>query len=366
MKKVLLITGSFGNGHIQVSNNLKDEFKKNYSSDVLIVESDLFLEAHPNLTPILKEMYLYSFSYFRDIYGYLYYAGKRHKNMSSYRYFSYNYLRKLVEKESPDIIVSVFPTPALSLLESTDIPIVNIVTDYYFHKSWLTKNAYRYFVANEDSKMEFVEAGVNSDKVKVFGIPINTNFDEKVDKKSWYEENNLLLNKKTILLSAGAFGVTNNFEDVISNIMDIGNLQVVIICGKNNQFKMRLEKNFKGKKDIEIIGYTNDMREWMQTSDVLITKAGGVIISEALASTIPLILLNPVPGQERENAKYFERNGLAKIAYTESEIIEHLTYFLNEENLKLVRNKMNTCYIPHSTENVCKAILSIINERTNK
>ena len=366
MKKVLLITGSFGNGHIQVSNNLKDEFKKNYSSDVLIVESDLFLEAHPNLTPILKEMYLYSFSYFRDIYGYLYYAGKRHKNMSSYRYFSYNYLRKLVEKESPDIIVSVFPTPALSLLESTDIPIVNIVTDYYFHKSWLTKNAYRYFVANEDSKMAFVEAGVNSDKVKVFGIPINTNFDEKVDKKSWYEENNLLLNKKTILLSAGAFGVTNNFEDVISNIMDIGNLQVVIICGKNNQFKMRLEKNFEGKKDIEIIGYTNDMREWMQTSDVLITKAGGVIISEALASTIPLILLNPVPGQERENAKYFERNGLAKIAYTESEIIEHLTYFLNEENLILVRNKMNTCYIPYSTENVCKAILSIINERTNK
>ena len=366
MKKVLLITGSFGNGHIQVSNNLKDEFKKNYSSDVLIVESDLFLEAHPNLTPILKEMYLYSLSYFRDIYGYLYYAGKRHKNMSSYRYFSYNYLRKLVEKESPDIIVSVFPTPALSLLESTDIPIVNIVTDYYFHKSWLTKNAYRYFVANEDSKMAFVEAGVNSDKVKVFGIPINTNFDEKVDKKSWYEENNLLLNKKTILLSAGAFGVTNNFEDVISNIMDIGNLQVVIICGKNNQFKMRLEKNFEGKKDIEIIGYTNDMREWMQTSDVLITKAGGVIISEALASTIPLILLNPVPGQERENAKYFERNGLAKIAYTESEIIEHLTYFLNEENLRLVRNKMNTCYIPYSTENVCKAILSIINERTNK
>ena len=214
--------------------------------------------------------------------------------------------------------------------------------------------------------MAFVEAGVNSDKVKVFGIPINTNFDEKVDKKSWYEENNLLLNKKTILLSAGAFGVTNNFENTINNIIDVGGLQVVIICGKNNQLKMRLEKNFEGKKDIKIIGYTDDMREWMQTSDVLITKAGGVTISEALASAVPLILLNPVPGQERENAKYFERNGLAKIAYTESEIIEYLTYFLNEENLRLVRNKMNTCYIPYSTENVCKAILSIINERTNK
>ena len=103
----------------------------------------------------------------------------------------------------------------------------------------------------------------------------------------------------------------------------------------------------------------------MQTSDVLITKAGGVTISEALASTVPLILLNPVPGQERENAKYFERNGLAKIAYTESEIIEHLSYFLNEENLRLVRNKMKLFYLPHSTQNICKAILSILNKRKN-
>ncbi|WP_454968686.1 MGDG synthase family glycosyltransferase [Gemella sanguinis] len=366
MKKVLIITGSFGNGHIQVSNSIKDEFRENYSSDVLVVESDLFLEAHPNLTPILKEMYLYSFSYFRDIYGYLYYAGKRHKNMSSYRYFSYHYLRKLIEKEYPDIIVSVFPTPALSLLESTDIPIVNVVTDYYFHKSWLTKNAYRYFVSNEDSKRAFIEAGVDSDKVKVYGIPINTKFDEEVDKKQWYDKNNLSLDKKTIMISAGAFGVTNNFENIINKIIDLEKLQVVIICGKNKQLKMELEKKLEEYKDIKIIGYSNDMREWMQTSDVLITKAGGVTISEALASRVPLILLNPVPGQEGENASYFERNGLAKIANSESEIIEHLTYFLNENNLKLVKNKMNTCYIPHSTKNVCKAILNILNKREAK
>lgn len=366
MKKVLLITGSFGNGHIQVSNSIKNEFRKNYSSDVVVVESDLFLEAHPNLTPILKEMYLYSFSYFRDIYGYLYYAGKRQKNMSFYRYFSYNYLRKLIEEESPDIIVSVFPTPALSLLGSMNIPIVNVVTDYYYHKSWLTKNAYRYFVSNEDSKRAFIEAGVDSDKVKIFGIPINSSFDEKVDKKQWYDKNNLSLDKKTIMISAGAFGVTNNFENIINKIINLEKLQVVIICGKNKQLKMELEKKLEEYKDIKIIGYSNDMREWMQTSDVLITKAGGVTISEALASKVPLILLNPVPGQEGENASYFERNGLAKIANSESEIIEHLTYFLNENNLKLVKNKMNTCYIPHSTKNVCKAILNILNKREAK
>ena len=366
MKKVLLITGSFGNGHLQVSNSLKSEFNKKYSDEVVVVESDLFLEAHPNLTPILKDLYLYSFSFFRDIYGYMYYAGKRQKNMSFYRYFSYSYLRKLVEDEKPDIIVSTFPTPALSLLGNMNVPIINIVTDYYYHKSWLTKNAYRYYVSTVKSKEAFVRAGVNPDNIKVFGIPINSTFDEKVDKEDWYKINSLLLNKRTILISAGAFGVTKNLARLIEKITENRDVQVVIICGKNKQLKFNLEGVYKERDNVKIIGYTQNMREWMQTSDVLITKAGGVTISEALASAVPLILLNPVPGQERENAKYFERNGLAKIANTESEIIEHLTYFLNEENLRLVRNKMNTCYISHSTENVCKAILSIINERTNK
>ena len=81
MKKVLLITGSFGNGHLQVSKNIKETFEKYYADEVEVIETDLFLQAHPNLTPVLKKLYLYSFSYFRDVYGYLYYAGKNHSNI---------------------------------------------------------------------------------------------------------------------------------------------------------------------------------------------------------------------------------------------------------------------------------------------
>ena len=117
MKKVLLITGSFGNGHLQVSKNIKEAFEKYYTDEIEVIETDLFLQAHPNLTPVLKKLYLYSFSYFRDIYGYLYYAGKNHSNISAYRYFSSEYLKKLVKQAKPDIIVSTFPTPALSLLK---------------------------------------------------------------------------------------------------------------------------------------------------------------------------------------------------------------------------------------------------------
>lgn len=360
MKKILLITGSFGNGHLQVSNSLKSEFNKKYSDEVVVVESDLFLEAHPNLTPILKDLYLYSFSFFRDIYGYMYYAGKRQKNMSFYRYFSYSYLRKLVEDEKPDIIVSTFPTPALSLLGNMNVPIINIVTDYYYHKSWLTKNAYRYYVSTVKSKEAFVRVGVNPDNIKVFGIPINSSFDEKVDKEDWYKINSLLLNKRTILISAGAFGVTKNLARLIEKITENRDVQVVIICGKNKQLKLNLEALYKERDNVKIIGYTQNMREWMQTSDILITKAGGVTISEALASRIPMILLKPVPGQEGENAQYFEQNGLAKIAYNTTDILNHIDNLLEGNNLDLIKINMNKNYIPNSTENICRDIVKLL------
>ena len=172
MKRILLITGSFGNGHLQVSKNISETFEKYYSNRVTVIESDLFLQAHPNLTPVLKKLYLYSFSYFRDIYGYLYYAGSNQSDISIYRYFSYDYLKRLVKEIEPDIIVSTFPTPALSLLKNKKIPIVNIITDYRFHKSWLTKGAFRYYVATDDTEKELLKLGVEKNKIRKFGIPI--------------------------------------------------------------------------------------------------------------------------------------------------------------------------------------------------
>ena len=95
------------------------------------------------------------------------------------------------------------------------------------------------------------------------------------------------------------------------------------------------------KKMVKILGYTENMREWMQTADVLITKAGGVTISEALASNIPLILFNPVPGQEMENAIYFRKNGMAKIAkkFRRSTSLFRKNYFL-----KIILRRLNTIW----------------------
>ena len=113
--------------------------------------------------------------------------------------------------------------------------------------------------------------------------------------KSGWKIINQIQIKRQFLLSAGAFGVSTDFSKLIGKILlKNRDTQVVVICGKNRALKHKLEIDYAEQEMVKILGYTENMREWMQTADVLITKAGGVTISEALASNIPLILFNPV------------------------------------------------------------------------
>ena len=361
MKRILLITGSFGNGHLQVSKNIRETFEKYYSDRVTVIESDLFLQAHPNLTPVLKKLYLYSFSYFRDVYGYLYYAGRNQSDISIYRYFSYDYLKRLVKEIEPDIIVSTFPTPALSLLKNKKIPIVNIITDYHFHKSWLTKGAVRYYVATDDTEKELLKLGVEKNKIRKFGIPIAEKFDDNFDTDSWLKDNGLSATKNTVLLSAGAFGVSTDFTILIEQFKKKSNdIQVVVICGKNMKLKKELEYKYGGDKGVKIFGYTENMYEWMKSSSVLITKAGGVAISEALARNIPLILFNPVPGQEMENARYFKKHNMAKIAENQEEVLKHIEQLLSKDDIEMMKINMMKNYLPKASYNICEDIMSYL------
>ena len=361
MKRILLITGSFGNGHLQVSKNVREIFEKYYGDKVTVIESDLFLQAHPNLTPVLKKLYLYSFSYFRDIYGYLYYAGRNQSDISVYRYFSYEYLKRLMKEVKPDIIISTFPTPALSLLKNKKIPIVNIITDYHFHKSWLTKGAFRYYVATNDTEKELLKLGVEKNKIKKFGIPIAEKFDDILDVDSWLKDNGLSTTKNTVLLSAGAFGVSTDFAMLIEQLKKKSNdVQVVVICGKNKKLKNELEYKYSRDNDVKIFGYTENMYEWMKSSSVLITKAGGVTISEALASNIPLILFNPVPGQEMENARYFKKHNMAKIAENQEKVLKYVEQLLSKDDIEMMKINMLKNYLPKASYNICEDIMSYL------
>lgn len=105
------------------------------------------------------------------------------------------------------------------------------------------------------------------------------------------------------------------------------------------------------------------MNEWMASSQLMITKPGGITISEAFSRHLPLIFLNPAPGQELENAEYFTQKGYGKIAHSPEEATKLVISLMNQPSrLKEMTQLLEENYIEKSTENICKDLLSLLSD----
>ncbi|MEB6343372.1 diglucosyl diacylglycerol synthase [Mammaliicoccus sciuri] len=366
-KKLLIITGSFGNGHLQVTNSIVKQFGEMNLNHLTVIEHDLFLEAHPIMTSIAKQWYINSFKYFRNMYKFFYYSRPEQIDKCFYKYYGLNKLLNLLIKEKPDLILLTFPTPVVSVLTeqfNLNIPIATVMTDYRLHKNWVTPHSNRYYVATKDLKKEIESIGVESDAIKVTGIPISKQFEQPIDRYHWLTKHKLDPDKKVILMSAGAFGVSTGFSMMISKIdMYAKDAQVVMICGNSKSLKNELRHHFKDNDNVLILGYTKHMNEWMASSQLMISKPGGITISEAFSRHLPLIFLNPAPGQELENAEYFARKGYGKIAHTPEEATKLVISLMNQPSrLKEMTQLLEENYIEKSTENICKDLLSLLSD----
>ncbi|WP_336878309.1 diglucosyl diacylglycerol synthase [Staphylococcus nepalensis] len=368
-KKILIITGSFGNGHLQVTQSVVNQFNEMNLDNLTVIEHDLFLEAHPILTSICKKWYINSFKYFRNMYKSFYYSKPDQIDKCFYKYYGLNKLINLLLKEKPDLILLTFPTPVMSVLTEQfdmNIPIATVMTDYRLQKNWVTPHSQKYYLATEELKDEFAAIGIPRNQLKVTGIPISDKFEKDIDTTSWLRQNNLNPEKPTILMSAGAFGVSKGFGQMIYDILTKSpHSQVVMICGKNKELKRTLANQFKDYDNVLILGYTKQMNEWMASSQLMITKPGGITISEALTRQIPMIFLDPAPGQELENAIYFEEKGYGKIAYTPKEAIQQVASLTNNStSLKEMTKAMSESRIPYSTYKLCKDLLELLDHST--
>lgn len=364
-KKILILTGSFGNGHLQVTQSVVNQFNEMNLDNLTVIEHDLFLEAHPILTSICKKWYINSFKYFRNMYKAFYYSRPDQLDKCFYKYYGLNKLINLLLKEKPDLILLTFPTPVMSVLTEQfdmNIPIATVMTDYRMQKNWITPHSQRYYLATEDLKDEFASIGIPKSQIKVTGIPIADKFEEDIDKTSWLRQNSLTPDKPTILMSAGAFGVSKGFDQMIQEILNRSpHSQVVMICGKNKELKRTLSAQFKNYDNVLIVGYTKHMNEWMASSQLMITKPGGITISEALTRQTPMIFLNPAPGQELENANYFEEKGFGLIADTPEEAIQQVATLTNTPSkIAEMTQSMNESRIPYSTYKLCNDLLNLL------
>jgi processive 1,2-diacylglycerol beta-glucosyltransferase len=193
-----------------------------------------------------------------------------------------------------------------------------VVTDYDVHALWLVKTVDRYFVAMEESAEYLVRIGVAREKIRITGIPVDPLFATPLDRVAARRALQLDPSATMLLISAGGYGI-GPVEQLVKDLVALQKpWQIVAIAGKAEKVRKRLEEiaHVAGKLDsgaqrLVAVGFTKEMDKYMAAADLLVGKAGGLTTSEALARSLPMALIEPIPGQEERNADHLLEAGAA-------------------------------------------------------
>jgi len=374
MCDILFLVASYGTGHIKVALALQ--------SGILTLNPDIntkivdFIElVDPYLNEISQWVFLRILKYYPSLWGRFF---KRTENISldSFRHNFLNVLGSeklidLLKKEEPRVIVCTYPIQVgvlsrLKRLGIIDIPVVSVVTDIAVHSFWLHPYVDLYIVANKMAKEILISKGVPSYKIADTGIPIEPKFAGPIDREKALETFNLRRDMPIVSSMMGGYGLESKLIDVTEVLMTIDlPFQGVIVTGRNEKLMKTLLEKVKGKDNIKVFGYIEKNKELLAISDILITKAGAVTISEALATETPMILYGVIPGHEEENAKFLLENNAALIAYNTLELREKIKILLTDKEIvKRIKDSERRIKKPDSAIEGAKLILNLLNSST--
>ena len=338
-KKILIMSASTGGGHNRAARAIKEELESrtidNMSIECEIVDSLKLV--NNTMDKVISRGYEKSALYTPKAYGSVYRFSET--TIASKNEFKTNPLtslmarkfKHLLNESTPDLIIGTHPFPMIALstlkknnnihslsrsesfYKSTKVdipPMISVLTDYTTHSTWIQNEIDYYIVGHEYVKELLVYEGVDSEKVKAFGIP----FLSHRDRETVLTELGLSPEKLTVLLMGGSFGA-GNIKETLEDLITIDrDFQILVITGRNEHLKDKLSKMLDStihNKNICLLGYTNKMNDILASIDVLISKPGGLTTTEALLNDVPMIVPYFIPGQEEENLDFLTNCGAA-------------------------------------------------------
>ncbi|HEQ99094.1 MAG TPA: hypothetical protein ENO22_07120 [candidate division Zixibacteria bacterium] len=374
---------SAGAGHEAATNALKIAWSELYPDDDVVTEDIL------NYTPALFRFiysrgYLLMASRFPILWRIAFYKGEDLHKFKPPGKLSW-FFRKLImgkfirriKKVRPDIIISThfMPSDAVYLLNrkmNRPAKFAIIVTDYGIHTAWLTPGADRFYVPTEAIKAELLTLKeflcIESDNVKVTGIPIHPKYTNIEDKQTLRSKYNLDPDIFTVLLFRDVF-TKGNFEHFVRYLTMVPHpIQLIMLAGKEWPIPDRIKRRFaENNVSYRIFGYIDFMEELMALADIVITKSGGLTTSECMAAGTPIAIYKPYAGQEERNAEFLMEQGagiklnqLAGLPYRLTELIE------NPEKLKDLSAGARMIAKPNAAYDIVKDLKKIGGDSSGK
>lgn len=331
---ILILTAAFGDGHNTAARCIADAARR-LSPDEEVVVSDLVCETHPLFSTVLKSLYQFAITSWPSSWLAVYRLLERIKPPAgppAWQMMMLNSLAATIETKKPRVIVSTYPLYAELVSRMRDRvatpPLMTVITDSIsVHPFWITAPSDLVCVADEDTKTVVERLGVDAAKIRVTGFPVSLAFMDPPMPAIASPKKRLLYLPST---SVSWFAAT---LEALRPLLRDG-LHLTLPVGKHAPRLYHALRRFLDTMpdaDIDVIGWTDQMPQLLQTHDVLISKAGGAILHEVLAARCPVVIDYVVPGQEEGNADLLLSNGCALRSHSPAETATHVARLLADD-----------------------------------
>lgn len=359
--RILLLSVSAGAGHMRAAEALKAGALAE-RPEAEVVHLDVMNYVNATFRKIYTDLYIKLVTNHPALWGWIYQASTEaepdatgQKLRRVVERLSTRRLRDAIDDFAPDAIVCTHFLPAELLMREIakgrlQAPVWVQVTDYDLHRMWVIPNMTGFFVGNEEVAFRMRAHAIDPARIHVTGIPIMPAFAQSYDRAACASAFGLDPARRTCLLMGGGAGL--GVAALAHRLLAVDPaLQLVVLAGKNAQALAELQAMAarEGKGRLFPMGFTSEVPRLMATADIVVTKPGGLTTSECLAMGLPMIVSDPIPGQEERNADYLLENGAALKAI-DPLALEHRMRLIAAapERLEVMRRNARALGRPHA------------------
>ncbi len=336
---ILILTAMFGGGHLAVANAIQ-EYIQEIDPSIQIMKKDFYEIANPLTYKGMYKGYELLVKNAHMVVNRYYNIKNKNdlvKDLDTASKSNLEKLKKYIEMVRPSLIISTFPictgyVSKLKLNENETIPLVTCITDVVDTNEWIYEGTDLYLVACKEVKQGLIAKGIQESKIKVTGIPIKKEFIQE-DPSNVKLELGFRENDTVLLIMGGGLGLLPENNAFYEWLNELDHTKCVILTGKNKGLFNKLSVP-QAYKNIQVIKYTTQVAKYMRASDLLISKAGGITLFEAIASELPMIVYKPVLGQEVINSQFIDKHRIGWIASNKDELKQTLLQKITDPQLR--------------------------------
>jgi len=364
-RSVLILMATYGEGHLRAAQALEAAIHR-LEPERTVHIVDFFERVSPVTNRVARRLYVGSVRRLPRLYGHWYELTRAipedsfvQRAMDHYHLYG---LWRLLADTNPCVVVSTFPVPAgvlsaLRLEQGLNIPSVVAVTDYTVHSQWMHSGVDLYLIAHEELREAMERRGIPAERIAVTGIPIDPRFGDaahtsvRLPGPPW-----------NVLVMGGAYGMLPNTLDLVEGLLQVESVRVTLVAGRDVQLRQRgeaLRDTLRNPARLTVLGYTQEIPALMGASHLLVTKAGGLTISEALAMQLPLRIYRPLPGQELSNVDFLVRHGAARVFKNVPALVEEVRRLAQTAHDRLCEPPPPLLARPYSALDAAQRILAL-------